>query len=61
MASSYDIIIVGAGVAGSALAHAVGSSGRRVLLLERDLSEPGCSFLHQICIYTTFQTELLAN
>ncbi|KAI9497955.1 squalene epoxidase-domain-containing protein [Zychaea mexicana] len=36
----YDIIIVGAGVVGTAAAKAFGSSGRRVLLLERDLSEP---------------------
>lgn len=39
-ASEYDLIIVGAGVLGSAAAKAFGSSGRRVLLLERDLSEP---------------------
>jgi squalene monooxygenase len=34
------LIIVGAGVAGSALAYAQAKSGRRVLLLERDLSQP---------------------
>ncbi|KAL1926909.1 hypothetical protein VTP01DRAFT_5239 [Rhizomucor pusillus] len=38
--SEYDLIIVGAGVLGSAAARAFGGSGRRVLLLERDLSEP---------------------
>lgn len=38
--SEYDLIIVGAGVLGSAAAKAFGSDGRRVLLLERDLSEP---------------------
>ncbi|KAI7852981.1 squalene epoxidase-domain-containing protein [Circinella umbellata] len=36
----YDLIIVGAGVVGTAAAKAFGSDGRRVLLLERDLSEP---------------------
>lgn len=36
----WDIIIVGAGVAGSSLAYAQGKDGRRVLLLERDLSQP---------------------
>ncbi|KAG0162978.1 Squalene epoxidase [Apophysomyces sp. BC1034] len=38
--TEYDLIIVGAGVLGSAAAKAFGSSGRRVLLLERDLTEP---------------------
>ncbi|KAI8070026.1 squalene epoxidase-domain-containing protein [Gongronella butleri] len=36
----YDIIIVGAGIAGCAAAKAFGTAGRRVLLLERDLSVP---------------------
>ncbi|CBI33260.3 unnamed protein product, partial [Vitis vinifera] len=35
-----DIIIVGAGVAGSALAHTLGKDGRRVHIIERDLTEP---------------------
>ncbi|GAB4846850.1 Squalene epoxidase 1 [Ancistrocladus abbreviatus] len=35
-----DIIIVGAGVAGAALAHTLGKEGRRVHVIERDLSEP---------------------
>ncbi|KAK3011988.1 hypothetical protein RJ639_011246 [Escallonia herrerae] len=35
-----DIIIVGAGVAGSALAYTLGKDGRRVLVVERDLTEP---------------------
>lgn len=35
-----DVIIVGAGVAGAALAHALGTEGREVLCVERDLSEP---------------------
>ncbi|KAI8079955.1 squalene epoxidase-domain-containing protein [Halteromyces radiatus] len=38
--SEYDVIIVGAGILGSAAAKALGDTGRRVLLLERDLSEP---------------------
>ncbi|KAL7752483.1 Squalene epoxidase [Sorochytrium milnesiophthora] len=36
----FDVIVVGAGIAGCAMAHAMGSQGRRVLLLERDLAEP---------------------
>uniref|UniRef100_A0A0D6R8J7 Squalene monooxygenase n=1 Tax=Araucaria cunninghamii TaxID=56994 RepID=A0A0D6R8J7_ARACU len=35
-----DVIIVGAGVAGSALAYTLGKDGRRVHIIERDLSEP---------------------
>jgi len=36
----WDVIIVGGGVAGAALAYAQGKAGRRVLLLERDLTQP---------------------
>nr|BAR46029.1 squalene 2,3-epoxidase [Botryococcus braunii] len=36
----WDLIIVGAGVSGSALAHSQGLALRRVLLLERDLRQP---------------------
>ncbi|KAL0318254.1 UNVERIFIED_CONTAM: Squalene monooxygenase SE1 [Sesamum calycinum] len=35
-----DVIIVGAGVAGAALAHTLGKDGRRIRLIERDLAEP---------------------
>ncbi|XP_010519458.1 PREDICTED: squalene monooxygenase 1,1-like [Tarenaya hassleriana] len=35
-----DVIIVGAGVAGSALAYVLAKDGRRVHVIERDLSEP---------------------
>ncbi|KAH9805512.1 Squalene monooxygenase [Citrus sinensis] len=38
--SGPDVIIVGAGVAGAALAHALGKDGRRVHVIERDLTEP---------------------
>ncbi|MBK8480712.1 MAG: FAD-dependent monooxygenase [Proteobacteria bacterium] len=38
--SSHDVVIVGAGVAGAALAARLGRAGRRVLLLERDLRAP---------------------
>lgn len=38
--SEYDLIIVGAGVIGTAAAKAFGEDGRKVLLLERDLSVP---------------------
>ncbi|KAK6238199.1 hypothetical protein QUC31_003668 [Theobroma cacao] len=37
---SADIIIVGAGVAGSALAYTLGKDGRQVKVIERDLTEP---------------------
>lgn len=56
---SYDAIIVGAGPVGSALAYALGQSGRKILILERDLSFPdrivgeflqpgGCASLHKL-------------
>ncbi|CAN0917732.1 Squalene monooxygenase SE1, partial [Linum grandiflorum] len=35
-----DVIVVGAGVAGAALAHTLGKDGRRVVVIERDLTEP---------------------
>ncbi|KAF9365251.1 Squalene epoxidase [Mortierella sp. NVP85] len=38
--STFDIIVVGAGVVGSAFATAFGKQNKRILLLERDLSEP---------------------
>ncbi|XP_020535089.1 squalene epoxidase 3 isoform X1 [Jatropha curcas] len=38
--ATADIIIVGAGVAGSALAHTLGKDGRQVHVIERDLTEP---------------------
>lgn len=37
---TVDVIIVGAGVAGCAVAKALSATGKRVLVLERDLSEP---------------------
>ncbi|KAB2594819.1 squalene monooxygenase-like [Pyrus ussuriensis x Pyrus communis] len=37
---STDVVIVGAGVAGAALAYTLGKEGRRVHVIERDLSEP---------------------
>jgi squalene monooxygenase len=42
----YDVIIVGAGIAGASLAHALGNIGYRTLLLERDLTEPGKSLIN---------------
>ncbi|XP_024982907.1 squalene epoxidase 3-like [Cynara cardunculus var. scolymus] len=35
-----DVIIVGAGVSGAALAYTLGKDGRKVRVIERDLSEP---------------------
>ncbi|XP_034227369.1 squalene monooxygenase SE1-like isoform X2 [Prunus dulcis] len=40
ISASTDIIIVGAGVVGSALAYTLGKEGRRVHVIERDLAEP---------------------
>ncbi|CAN7024688.1 unnamed protein product [Brassica rapa subsp. trilocularis] len=37
---AHDVIIVGAGVAGAALAYALAKDGRRVHVIERDLKEP---------------------
>ncbi|EGC31901.1 hypothetical protein DICPUDRAFT_49927 [Dictyostelium purpureum] len=37
---NFDIIVVGAGVAGSAFAYSMGCKGKKVLCIERDLSEP---------------------
>lgn len=36
----WDVVIVGAGVAGASLAHALGREGRKVLVLERDMKQP---------------------
>jgi squalene monooxygenase len=36
----WDLIVVGAGVAGASFAYEQGQQGRRVLLIERDLSQP---------------------
>lgn len=36
----WDLVVVGAGIAGSALAYSQGQAGRRVLLIERDLKQP---------------------
>lgn len=40
MQKEFDICIIGAGIAGSALAFAMAKQGRRVAVIERDLSEP---------------------
>ncbi len=37
---SPEIIIVGSGILGSAMAATLGKDGRRVTVIERDLSEP---------------------
>ena len=37
---SHEVVVVGAGVAGAALAAVLARDGRRVLVIERDLSEP---------------------
>ncbi len=53
MEHQHDVIIVGAGVVGSALGYALGKHGRRVLVVERDLNEPGI-FLYFFLIYCYF-------
>ena len=40
MSSSYDVIVVGAGIAGSTLAATLGKQGRKVLIIERDITPP---------------------
>lgn len=56
---SYDAVVVGAGPVGCALAYSLGQSGRKILVLERDLSFPdrivgeflqpgGCASLHKL-------------
>ncbi|CAN1270073.1 Squalene monooxygenase SE1 [Linum perenne] len=40
VAGRADVIIVGAGLAGAALANTLGKEGKRVILIERDLTEP---------------------
>ncbi|KAL2915780.1 Squalene epoxidase [Polyrhizophydium stewartii] len=37
---TFDVIVIGAGIAGCAAAHALGNDGRRVLVIERDWREP---------------------
>lgn len=39
--SIFEVIIIGAGVVGSALGYALGKAGKKVLIVERDLREPG--------------------
>ncbi len=39
-AEKFDVIVVGLGIAGSALAYTLARQGRRVLAFERDMSEP---------------------
>ncbi|KAK3936738.1 squalene epoxidase-domain-containing protein [Diplogelasinospora grovesii] len=39
-AITYDVLVIGAGVAGSAIATALARQGQRVLLVERSLKEP---------------------
>ncbi|MBA0581178.1 hypothetical protein Gorai_023363, partial [Gossypium raimondii] len=38
--NAIEVIIVGAGVAGSALAYTLGKEGQRVRVIERDLNQP---------------------
>ncbi|KAI3462661.1 hypothetical protein Pfo_019324 [Paulownia fortunei] len=64
--SDPEIIIVGAGVAGAALAYTLGKDGRRVRVIERDLSEPDriVGELHSLwneIIYITFAADCVEN
>jgi NADPH-dependent 2,4-dienoyl-CoA reductase/sulfur reductase-like enzyme len=38
--SEYDVVVIGAGIVGSALSSALARDGRKVLCIERDLTEP---------------------
>ena len=38
--SDFDVVIIGSGVLGSALACTLARQGRKVAVVERDLSEP---------------------
>ena len=40
MEEEFDVIVIGAGIAGASMAATLGKQGRKVALLERDLSEP---------------------
>lgn len=46
--SSYDIIIVGCGVLGSALSYSLANSGRRILVIERDLAPPNARIVGEL-------------
>jgi len=37
---TFDVIVVGAGIAGASLAATLGKQGRKVLIVERDLAPP---------------------
>lgn len=50
MSQTYDVIIVGAGIAGASLGTSLGKQGKKVLVLERDMREPD-----------TFRGELLQH
>lgn len=45
---SYDVVIIGAGVAGASLAAALGRCGRSVALVERDLRDPNHLFVGEL-------------
>ena len=47
MARAYDLLVIGAGAAGSAMAHTAASQGARVLQVERDKIGDTC--LHYGC------------
>lgn len=36
----YEVVVVGSGILGSAIAAVLSQDGRRVMVIERDLSEP---------------------
>src|SRR5690606_15889660 len=38
--AQWDVVVIGGGVVGTAMARSMGLQGRRTLLLERDLREP---------------------
>ena len=38
--SHYEVVVVGSGILGSAIAAVLSQDGRRVVIIERDVSEP---------------------
>ena len=38
--NNYDVAIIGSGILGSAMAHTLARQNRKVVVIERDLSQP---------------------
>ena len=60
MSTDYDVIIVGAGPAGSAAAYSLAKNGHHVLMLERG-KEPGSKNVYGGRIYPYSLSQLIPN